>query len=165
MPRLDHPRVYLRPLTPVDIPEIHEITYYDGRAAASTDEALAMLQRIGQDVARGESLHWGVFLNDTDVCVGTCGFYRGFADRTGEIGYVLHERYRGTGLMTAAVTRMIAYGFGALGLDRIVADVAPDNAPSIRLLERLGFRREGEVDGHLRYGLTPARPPATTDPR
>lgn len=154
--RLENQRVYLRPLTSTDIPDVREIMYYDGRAASSSEEALAMLARIHDDVARDESLHWGVFLQETDVCVGTCGFYRGFAGGAGEIGYVLRERYRGAGIMTTAVTLVIEYGFGALGLQRIVADVAPDNAASIRLLERLGFRLEGDNEGYRRYGLPSA---------
>lgn len=153
---LENQRVYLRPLTPADIADVREITYYDGRAATSTEEALAMLERIDDDVARGESIHWGVFLRDADTCVGTCGFYRGFAGGTGEIGYVLREKFRGQGIMTSAVTLAIRYGFDVLNLDRIVADVAPDNAPSIRLLERLGFRHHGDADGYRRYGLPSA---------
>lgn len=159
IPRLEDERVYLRPLTPSDVADIREISFYDGCAAESTEEALAMLERIEEDVARGESVHWGVFLQGTDTCVGTCGFYRGFAEGTGEIGYVMRERFRGQGIMTAAVTLVVAHGFRGMGLERIVADVAPDNEASTRLLERLGFRLEREVDGHRRYTLAPPSAP------
>lgn len=159
IPRLENEGVYLRQLTPSDVADIREISFYDGHAAESAEEALAMLERIGEDVARGESVHWGVFLQGTDACVGTCGFYRGFVGGTGEIGYVMRERFRGRGIMTTAVTLVVAHGFGVLGLDRIVADVAPDNAASIRLLERLGFHLEREVGGHLRYALAPSCAP------
>jgi ribosomal-protein-alanine N-acetyltransferase len=37
----------------------------------------------------------------------------------------------------------LAHAFGPLGLRRVEADVDPRNAASCRLLERLGFRREG----------------------
>ncbi|MFO7543955.1 MAG: GNAT family N-acetyltransferase [Trueperaceae bacterium] len=155
VPRLEDERLYMRRLTPSDIADIREISFYDGRPAASAEEALAMLARIEEDVERGESLHWGVFLHGAPTCVGTCGYYRGFVGGTGEIGYVLRDRFRGRGIMTAAVNLVVAYGFDDLGLGRIVADVEPDNAASIRLLERVGFRLEHEGDDHFRYSRLP----------
>ena len=69
----------------------------------------------------------------------------------------------GRGLMTGALRLALRHGFHQLGLHRIEAAVRPENAPSARLLQRLGFRLEGVspeylwVDGawrdHDRYAL------------
>lgn len=151
VPYLANERVYLRRLAAADIGDIREISFYDGRAADSDEEALTMLRRIDADIEGGTSLHWGVFPQDTSTCAGTCGFYRGFTNGTGEIGYVLREPFRGRGIMTDAVRLVIAHGFERLGLTWIEARVAPDNAASIRLLERVAFRLEKEDGEHLRY--------------
>ncbi len=64
-------------------------------------------------------------------------------DGVREIGYILRRDAWGKGYASEAVTRIIDYGFRELGLRRIFADVDPDNAASIVLLEKLGFVREG----------------------
>jgi [ribosomal protein S5]-alanine N-acetyltransferase len=56
--------------------------------------------------------------------------------------YILHRDCWGRGLMSEAAQRMLALGFAELGLHRIWADTDPRNAASIRLLEKLGMRRE-----------------------
>jgi ribosomal-protein-alanine N-acetyltransferase len=55
------------------------------------------------------------------------------------------------------------HAFGPVGLHRLQADIRPENRPSRRLVERLGFRQEGlfrsylDIDGawrdHLAYAL------------
>lgn len=134
----------LRKVLPSDAVHIREISFYNGVAAATANEAAEMIDRIDQDMARGESLHWGICLEGSNEIVGTCGFYRGFEAGEGEIGYVLMDRYRGRGLMTTAVRLIVEYGFQTLGLVAIVASTEPSNERSASLLKRVGF---SEVDG------------------
>jgi RimJ/RimL family protein N-acetyltransferase len=49
----------------------------------------------------------------------------------------------GEGLGTEAVSLLLDQAFGVMGLRRIEADTDPENESAMRLLERLGFRREG----------------------
>jgi len=70
---------------------------------------------------------------------------------TAWIGYTLHPAYTGQGYATEAVQGLLAY-LRRAGNPRVFAGVIPENAASIRLLERLGFRCEGaETDGELQY--------------
>ena len=46
-------------------------------------------------------------------------------------------------MMSEALTALLEFAFGVLGLERIEADADPRNERSLRLLERQGFRREG----------------------
>lgn len=60
-----------------------------------------------------------------------------------QIGYKLDEAYWHRGYAREAILRAIPVALNDLHLHRIEALVLPDNLPSIRLLERLGFEREG----------------------
>lgn len=60
------------------------------------------------------------------------------------LGYSLDENCVGGGLMQEALTHLLDEAFGpAVSLHRVQASVRPENARSRRVLERLGFRREG----------------------
>lgn len=56
-----------------------------------------------------------------------------------EVGWRLHPDYWGRGLATEGGRASLGYGFGALGLDRIIALVMPDNAASLRVAAKLGM--------------------------
>jgi len=63
--------------------------------------------------------------------------------QTASLGYWMGAPHAGKGYMTRAVRALLPYAHGVLGLRRIEAACLPSNTPSIRLLERTGFRREG----------------------
>jgi RimJ/RimL family protein N-acetyltransferase len=65
------------------------------------------------------------------------------ANRTGDIGYVLHPDYWGFGFAEEAARALLDAGFHHLGLRRIVASCDQRNKASARVMERLGMRREG----------------------
>ncbi len=64
--------------------------------------------------------------------------------RQGEIGWSLHADAQGRGFATEAAREMLRIGFDELGLHRIVAGCDSRNAASLRVMERLGMRREAE---------------------
>jgi RimJ/RimL family protein N-acetyltransferase len=63
--------------------------------------------------------------------------------RRAELGYWVAPDAQGQGYGTEAVTLLVDYAFDQLGLHRIAARVFAFNDPSARLLERVGFTREG----------------------
>jgi [ribosomal protein S5]-alanine N-acetyltransferase len=65
------------------------------------------------------------------------------SERNAEIAYWTAPRFWGRGLTSEAVRATVGAGFAQLGLHRIDAEVLSFNRPSIRLLESIGFRREG----------------------
>ena len=138
-PTLTGDRIALRAIRPADVNDIVDISVYDGVVASCTAEARAMLQRIVADAVRGDTVHWGITRTGSDTVVGTIGFYRGFADGTGEVGYVLRAPFRRQGLMREALGLVVAFGFRRLGLTRIVARTDPANDASIALLGSIGF--------------------------
>jgi ribosomal-protein-alanine N-acetyltransferase len=65
------------------------------------------------------------------------------------LGYWMAKTLEGRGLMTEAVGGAIGWAFEALRLHRVQAAVIPHNGRSIRVLEKLGFRREGLAERYL----------------
>ena len=65
------------------------------------------------------------------------------------LGYQLSRRHEGRGLMQEALRATIAHAFSELRLHRIMANYRPENARSAKLLERLGFVREGFAREYL----------------
>ncbi|WP_162910717.1 GNAT family N-acetyltransferase [Hymenobacter oligotrophus] len=153
-PELRTAELRLRALTPADLEAVRPITFYDGQPAATLAQAQRMLARIADDYRNHQTIHWAVALASSDQLVGTCGFYRGFAEACGEIGYVLRPEYRGHGLMTQAVRAVCAFGFEQLQLRQIEAYTELDNTASQRLLARAHFAPAcSDVPGLLRYVL------------
>jgi ribosomal-protein-alanine N-acetyltransferase len=66
------------------------------------------------------------------------------------LGYWLDEAHGGRGIATEAVRQAVEHAFGPAGLHRVQAAVIPRNGPSLRLLEKLGFREEGYAERYLR---------------
>ncbi len=65
------------------------------------------------------------------------------------LGYWMGERFAGQGYMSEAVRLVVAHVFETMKLHRLEAATMPDNARSIRLLEKAGFKREGFARQYL----------------
>jgi RimJ/RimL family protein N-acetyltransferase len=88
-----------------------------------------------------------VTLRDTGEVVGqvtlkTDRYIPRLRQRTSELGYMLRRDCWGRGLATEAARLLLDFAFGELGLHRVFAVVGDDNPASIRVLEKLGLRRE-----------------------
>jgi RimJ/RimL family protein N-acetyltransferase len=68
--------------------------------------------------------------------------------RSAEIGYWLGEAYWGRGITTEAVRVITGYGFDALEMNRIFAEVFAWNRASMRVLEKAGYTAEGRMRKH-----------------
>lgn len=77
--------------------------------------------------------------NADAAVVGSCGFKDVPRGGEVEIGYEVAPIVRGTGVGTAAVRCLLELAGRAPEVDRVIANVAPDNVPSKRLVQRLGF--------------------------
>jgi ribosomal-protein-alanine N-acetyltransferase len=70
----------------------------------------------------------------------------------GVLGFAAFLPYVGQGYMSAGVALAVHYAFEQLDLNRVEADVQPANAASLKLIRRLGFRREGLSPGFIKIG-------------
>jgi [ribosomal protein S5]-alanine N-acetyltransferase len=111
----------------------------------------ARLRRYSQDVRADAAYPFYIFRVTDGTLLGglTLGQIRRGVAQTASLGYWMGERHAGKGYMTAAVRALLPYAFNALRLRRIEAACLPENIASIRLLERVGFTREGYARSYL----------------
>lgn len=149
LPTLIASRLTLRPLRDEDSAALHPVfadpavmqwwSHGPHRSPEKTREVVALnaLQEPGYAcwaiTLDGGAAHGWVTLKDRRPGVS-------------EIGYLIGRSLWGQGYGREAVTAVLDHGFACPGQRRVYADVDPENAPSIRLLERLGF----VLEGHLR---------------
>lgn len=144
-PQREHLHIVLREVTAADLPALMPISFYSGVQATSVEDAAAMQEKINADYAAGNSVHWVICNAFSNDVVGTCGYYRGFANNTGEIGFILLPAYRGQGYMKTALEEVIYFGRNVMGLDKICAHTTAENERAIKLLRSLGME---EVTGN-----------------
>ena len=71
-----------------------------------------------------------------------------FNPLTVELSYAFGRAYQNQGYATEACLALIEYGFVEMRLPRLVNGVVVENEPSVRLVERLGFQRRLNLNGH-----------------
>ena len=83
-----------------------------------------------------------IFLRATGEFIGTCGMepFDLAGQPEAELGYRLCLKFWGNGYAKEAATAILRYGFDDLKMTRIMAFALPQNKPSLRILEALGFR-------------------------
>lgn len=151
LPTLRGSRVTLRWLTADDVDALHEI-FSDPEVARylaiprqqSREETARFLAGIHEGFRTGSLYQWGI--EHAGRLLGTCTLSGiDWENRRAEIGFALGRAAWGQGLMPDALASLLEHAFGELRLHRIEADVDPRNGASLRLLEKLGFRREGHL--------------------
>jgi RimJ/RimL family protein N-acetyltransferase len=107
-------------------------------------EAHAAVDRARGHFPNRVGLRWSIARAEDDLMLGHASVFD-FDEQSAraEIGYGLARAHWGRGYMHEALTAVIDLAFGPLGLRRLEADTDPRNEASLRVLERLGFVREG----------------------
>lgn len=167
LPTIEAGRIRLRALAEGDVEQVYRL-YADkdavrfGYAPKMDDRADArrVIEHCRELASERTIFHFGVADRDHDEVIGHATLFQWErAHRRAELGYSIQRERWGRGLGTEAASALLAFAFERLDLRRIEADVDPRNQPSIRVLEKLGFVREGllrqrwEASGELQDGL------------
>jgi ribosomal-protein-alanine N-acetyltransferase len=144
-------RLKLRPIRHEDLHAFFDIwsdaevmRYFSFPTMASIDEATDRMAHLLKLSAEGKDLVFAVEMLTTGEVLGNCALCRVNEQcRRAEINYCLKRQYWGHGYMAEAISALIAHAFDTVKLHRIEADIDTRNLASARLLDRLGFIREG----------------------
>ena len=154
---LHTPRARLREVRPDDAEALLDIyghpegVRYLGRPPQTLEHVQTRLQRMREDIERGEAAFWVMTDPGADRAVAYLGFFRWDPPhQTAELGYVLAPARWGQGLMREVLPVLVRHGFDVLGLHRMEARIDPGNVASIKLAGRLGFRPEGALRDRTR---------------
>lgn len=118
--------------------------YWSRPPMRNIDEARASVKRAKTFFPERVGLRWSIARPIDDLMLGHLSLFN-FSEqsRRADIGYGLGREHWGQGFMHEALTAVVDYAFGPMGLRRLEADIDPRNHASLRALERLGFAREG----------------------
>ena len=150
---IDLERVRLRAITESDVDAYFSIfsdretaRYLSRPAMTGRAQAEDFVNRVRTSYGTGSAISLAVERMSDAAVIGECVLFSFHAQsRRAEIGYTLGREYWSQGYRGEALVALIEIAFGPLDLIRLEADIDPRNGPSARILERLGFVKEGFV--------------------
>jgi RimJ/RimL family protein N-acetyltransferase len=147
------PRLTLRRFTESDAPFALALLNDPGWLQFIGDKGVRTLEDAGAYLRDGPIAMYARFglgllcvdLKDGGQTIGMCGLIRRDGVMDVDIGFAFLPAFRAEGYAREAASATLAYGHDSLGLKRIVGFTNPDNASSVRLLEKIGMRLERTV--------------------
>lgn len=171
MLNIETERLVLRPLVHTDSDSLLDIfsdpvvmEYWDGSPWRTIDQAHAFIHDAHLANERRESLTLGIFARDSGELHGKCMLFKIHEEsKRAELGFGIAKSSWGKGIALEATSALVTYAFTTMALNRLEAEIDPANFGSARLLERLGFIKEGylperwiidgKVSDSVLYGL------------
>jgi aminoglycoside 6'-N-acetyltransferase len=118
--------------------------YQSWSAPVSLEAATTLIQEVAaRDIQLPGWFQYAVELRADGTLIGDIGVNLQENRLQAEIGFTIAAEYQGHGYATEAVRCVLEHLFVDRGLRRVSAECDARNSRSVRLLERLGFRREG----------------------
>ena len=150
-PVINTDRLVCRQITMADASLLHqywsdlEVTkYLSLNPFKKMEETRDMIAILNSLPGNKQGIRWAITRKMDNRVLGTCGFHNYKPEHfRAEVGYELGKEHWRQGIMTEALTAILAYGFRVMNCNRIEAFVNYGNAKSTRLLERNGFKLDG----------------------
>ena len=121
-----------------------ETNKYQGWFPKSIKDVEAFIRKVSKRMNEPKTWFQFVILEKASLkIIGDIGIH--FFDEDNkqvEMGCTLNKNHQGRGYATESLSRVIDYLFNELNKHRIITSIDPDNVSSIRLVERIGFRKE-----------------------
>jgi len=155
-PALATARLTLRRLRASDAADVlvfrgdWEVQKFNGPVFQDAQGVQTLIEELRDEYGARAGITWAVTLKDSDTVVGLFGLHHwNKRHRRAEAGYDLARPYWGRGIASEALRAIVQFGFERMNLNRIYASTIAANHRSVRLLERLGFQREGTKRQHV----------------
>lgn len=151
IPVLETKQLRLREITERDL-EAYYALYTDERVLRmwgtmrhqSPEDTRKLIAYLGNQFETGTGIRWGLELKSDGKFVGDVGFWRIVPERKrAEAGAKLSADHWSGGLMSEALTAIIQCAFETLGMHSVEANIDPSNKGALRMVEKVGFVKEG----------------------
>lgn len=149
---LETPRLSLRPFQVSDDEPMYnnwasdpEVTrYLTWKPHPDLDETRRILAMFIAEAQSPDNYHWAIVPRDLGQPIGAVGITNvSDALRSGSLGYCIGKAWWGDGVMSEAVTAVLDFMFGEVGLERIEGLHDVQNPASGRVMQKVGMRHEG----------------------
>ncbi len=152
-PTLHTGRLHLRPFTEADTDSIFTLMsnprvlrYWDAPPWTERTQAERFIVRCQQMEQEGSGARLVITQSSDGAFLGWCSLMNWDPTyRSAMIGYCLDEPAWGQGFATEAATALLEWAFNTLDLNRVQSEADTRNAASDRVLQKLGFLREGTL--------------------
>jgi len=145
-PALETERLVLQPLSEQHADALHAV-YADPRAMRFWHTPLhrspAETRVMIASTLAGPDIAWALVARDENTAVGLIHFLGESQPGARGLGYILHPRCWGQGLMSEAVSAVLDFGFDTLNLDRVELWIDARNRASQAVARRAGFTGRG----------------------
>ncbi len=153
IPTLKTERLVLKQIDLSDAPALFSIksdaegtSKYGREPHKNLEETKRWVKQLITNFKEKESLAWSIHLQDTDEAIGLVTLWNLDPESfVGELGYELHRNYWRRGIMFDALKAVIDWLMRETPLNRIEACPIKENIPSVKMLEKLGFKYEGNL--------------------
>ena len=147
---LETKRLLIRPISLDDMELIFEYrrdketNKYQGWIPETLDDVEVFIEKVSKKIDEPETWFQFVIIEkESQKLIGDLGVhFIGSENKQTEIGCTLDKHFQNKGYATEALNALIDYLFNTLNKHRIIASIDPGNKGSIRLVERIGFRKE-----------------------
>lgn len=140
-------RLLLRPLSLDDAEDLFSIYRHSGAMhfmpSLPHESVQQTRDQIAQELGLNGACAWAITLRGESRAIGCINFLGEAAIPA--MGYILHPDYWGRGMVAEAGRVALAYGFERLGYDRVELWIDEDNAASLRVAQKLGFKLRSQL--------------------
>jgi ribosomal-protein-alanine N-acetyltransferase len=158
-PKIITERLVLREITEQDAESIYkllsnpEVIKYDTfERFTDIKQAEDLIECFNERFRKKTAIFWGICLKNESQIIGFCKCEIEIPKIRSDFGYNLRPEYWNMGIMTEALGAVIDFIFNKADVNRIEASVSTENNASIRVLEKLGFVKEGVMRKRSYWG-------------
>ncbi len=122
------------------------LKFTDNDIHKTIDDTKKLIKKYQKEFESEKSARWAICLKKKNEIIGVLSIYHiDKKHKFATIGSLLDKNYQKNGFMSEARLATIDYAFNFLKLNRLEAQVFVKNIPSIKMLEKLGFQKEGRL--------------------
>ncbi|MCD7035349.1 GNAT family N-acetyltransferase [Metabacillus sp. GX 13764] len=134
-----------------------DLGLYIGEGFPNEDERKDLFPFLLESLQKGNDAHWygGLVIHQEDAAIIGCAGFLSPPDVNGsiEIGYGIVPAYQRRGFATEIARALIKWSFEFSDVKSVTAAPSSSNAPSIRVMEKLGMQKTGFCQGLVNWVL------------